>query len=55
LQNAAECKEDNSELLKKIETLEKQLERKEELLKKMTDLRRTSEPDNPSENASLKK
>lgn len=39
LNSMKEIKEDGGDLRKRVETLQKQLDRKEELLKKMTDLK----------------
>lgn len=41
--SSKDIKEDSGELKKRVETLERHLERKEELLKKMTDMKRESD------------
>lgn len=48
-------KEDVGELKKKVDSLEKQLERKEEILRKMTDLKKEAENEKNQENANLRK
>ena len=42
LPSCRDIKEDTGELRRKVETLEKQLERKEELLKKLTEMKKNS-------------
>ena len=46
--------DDNSDLRRKVETLEKQLERKQELLKRMTDMRKEADSERNLQNLNLR-